>query len=422
MIPVRRNKDQSPTAQPLDITSRLQRLRFEQRNHPLQLPPRQPADGNQHISLSGYPALGFIAIDPQPQPISIEQPSSARRGTAGPSAPPSWLNSGRETSEASSQRRREALRRALVPLDAGDAWLAPLPNGKDRVIPSLSEVCSRTIALDLAKGRKGSALLEYVTWLPPRLRLPLLEAAPSKCGVGLCLEAIKQILEAEQEHAEQDDGIEGTSESEATPPPPATPHVEEDSVVDKGWETLSISSRISVAAISDTLTSLDLSLSSLDVASLHSLLLSSAPRPTPIFPHLATLRLIGMPRLTIDDALLDVLSLVSLPFRTLSLACLPLGDGISASTLLPRLALVTPTLWSLDLSFVEGLTPAILRNVNWDHRWKALRVVGWRRWMFPLEEKGKEASRGRKDELAIEMWATVRASRKERGQHVRFVT
>jgi len=448
MIPARRKGESGLQPAQLDITARLQRLRYEQRNHPQQLPPRQsparPGSTPTSQPASLHPAFAHLSLGPPPEPepeselASSSTGTSRRRGTAGPSAPASWLTAERESPEQQAGRRREARRRALVPLEDGERWLVPRP----RRVPTLAEFCGRAIAVDLARGRQASLLLEYVRWLPARMRLPVLDLAPDKVEVGLGQAAIRELLseeETEEAWVEGDEG--GGNDSADAAKDLATMQPGPPSHDDRDWDSILISNPVLTATIAAALTQLNLSLSTLTHTTLAALLLSNPaspsapavhlapassatiPRPTSRFPHLVRLSLTACPRLALSEPLLDTLApLFSL--RHLALACLPLGDTLTPSTALPKLAAATPTLESVDLSFVEGLSGAVLRNVNWDLRWRELRVVGWRRWMFVADgaDRGKEASRERKGEVARELWGVVRGARKEQGRFVKFFT
>lgn len=443
MIPARRT-DPNHTPNPnLDITSRLQRLRYEQRNHPQQLPPRQsPSSASTPTSPSAslHPAFAHLALDAlptQPSPPAASAGSTSRhRGTAGPSAPASWLTAEREAPERRAERAREARRRVMVPLEEGDGWLVP----RMRAVPTLVELCGRAVVGDLARGRRGSVLMEYVRWLPARLRVPLVELAPVKGDVGLGQAAIRELLSEESEEEgdawaddeERDGPVQ--LEEQATPLDPSSPQPRDQAGDPDGWEHTVLTAPLQHMTIASTLTRLDLSLSTLTHTTLAALLLTSPPgpptstptprpTPTPTFPHLSSLSLSASPRLSLSEPLLDLLSPL-LSLRHLALACLPLADPFTPSTVLPKLATATPTLESVDLSFVPGLSAAVLKNVNWDVRWRELRVVGWRRWLFVAEgpERGREVGRARKDEVARELWGVVRGARREKGRFIKFVT
>lgn len=460
MIPVRTRNDTAPPAQTLSVTDRLQRLRFEQRNSSSSTP-RQQQQRPSQAGPSSLPAhLALLALDPRagaPQTTSGSAssthgaPTSRFRGTAGPAAPRSWLEAESERVVRSPQERRAvALPVALVPLEEAlrhqqdsRAQLAPLPANARR-LPSLAELCGRVIVSDLARGRRASVLLEFVRWLPLELRVPLLEIAPTRCAVGLGASAIREILSElgsdEDDSDGADDGARSAAGTVADGPGPASgngPASDSDDEAacsdEEEWERASITSQAPPTTLASSLTSLNLSLSTLSLSSLSALLLTpptpSRPSPRPRFPHLLTLTLTGMPRLTLSTALLSTLSQL-LSLRSLSLALLPFaaeGDGaLTPLTLLPRLAGACPNLTTLDLSFVEELSQRSLELVDWDIRWKVLAVVGWRGFVDERGEGGgsftERALRAKRVKLAQELWGAVKRTRKHQGRYITFVT
>ncbi|KAI5480483.1 nucleus export protein Brr6 [Pseudohyphozyma bogoriensis] len=232
------------------------------------------------------------------------------------------------------------------------------------------------IITDLNRGANESVLMEHVALLPDYLRVRIAGAAVS--WEPLREDGLRELLveESEAEWVDQEDGnMKDDSEAEDD---------------DAGWEhrfgdTL-VGSSTSPAA---NLTTLDLSFTKLSLKAIRNLLFTPATiptrRPAPTFPSLTTLILIETPQISFQTAFLDLLSnMISL--RHLSLAGNSLVDG--AASFVARLASSTPGLNSLDLSYVEGLGPTSLWDVDWDSKWRELRVLGVKGLMRGGESKG----------------------------------
>ncbi|SGY16458.1 BQ5605_C012g06877 [Microbotryum silenes-dioicae] len=168
-----------------------------------------------------------------------------------------------------------------------------------------------------------------------------------------------------------------------------------------------------------SLTSLNLAFSPLKLPFLRSLLLS--PRSIPLFPHLSHLNLAATPNLYFVEAFFKLLSsLISLRFLSLAGKSLypPLHleeeeekeaeedaltrahlEGFfnrlaSAPRFLPRLVEATPTLQSLDLSYIPDLNINALHSIAWDRQWLDLVKLGMRN--YAARTTSIELERGRR--------------------------
>lgn len=265
------------------------------------------------------------------------------------------------------------------------------------------------IVEDLAKSSRESLYLPLVALLPPHVRLEMFDTAA--LWHPLREEAIRELLREEddwdEEEEEEGDGVEAApstiatrgsssdSDAASTRSSPST----------SAWE-LAFHDTLS-PSLATSLTTLNLSFSPISLRFLRSLLLRETPtRPLPSFPNLSTLLLAATPNLPFLPSFFDTLKpLISL--RHLSVA----GKSFEGSSGVPpaflsRLAVATPTLFVVDLSFlpIPGMDK-LVGEVDWDLRWREVRKLGLRRNVRKGGEEG-DTEVGRK-ERARKLWTAI---------------
>ncbi|GAA5896982.1 hypothetical protein JCM8208_006129 [Rhodotorula glutinis] len=414
----------------------------------------------------------WLAASPDdPAPSRRPRHSDPRRGTAGPAPPPSWTSQSSTSNDLSSSstsspsphdpRRRPTLR----PRDFAERrklaqpLAAPASSTPPRsVVDSLFALAGGVLAADLSRARTGESLLaEHVAYLPNHVRVRLVNDvfADWRNPTPLTDEGARELL-----RTDVSDGVQLVSEGEGVEGELGRLRLEaeEDEGEERGgWEDDALAAQD--AHLVELVDVLDLSFAHVSTRTLRSLLLRpvgpvapppssvpSQPRPPPAppssapapplkvvsaFPHLHTLTLTATPRLALADPLFDLLAhLVSL--RHLSLAGKHLDGHASApssasstsataASFLPRLAAATPTLRTLDLSWLGGLVVdappqgvvGAVRGVDWDARWGELRVLGLRGAVEEGEgEEEAEKERTRRDVREVVMLGRQRKKRR----------
>ncbi|GAA5860532.1 hypothetical protein JCM1840_000288 [Sporobolomyces johnsonii] len=441
-----------PAAPPESIPARLARLRSEQRASSR---PRFSAGFSTASSSTTTPRWLNLSDDAPLRPV---RRAEGRRGTAGPPPPPSWTtgsggarNLGQPDKAVhgrpSVRIRPDVTRKELV------APLLPSGERAADAVPSLFDVAGGVVAADLARGsgevNEGSVLMEHVAYLPTHLKLRLLDVfADWRNDHPLTNEGARQLLRTDIDELEQE-GADGDGDDD-----------------DEGWDRdipdveatgLSYATLDDFSPLATSLTRLNLSFSTITIGTLRSLLLRpskstsnitvASPRPfnpapsgfalaaapsqpptsvklLPTFPHLHTLLLTSMPYLALSDQLFDLLS-AHLSLRTLSLAGLTLASAVvTSSSFLPRLAAATPNLQSLDVSYMamDSSPDGLVKGVDWDERWRDLRVLGLRAksgtsCTRPGEEVGDEP----KERLRREIWELISAGRRRKRRWIEVV-
>ncbi|GAA5869634.1 hypothetical protein JCM8547_005091 [Rhodosporidiobolus lusitaniae] len=426
-----------PSAAPESVSARLHRLRAEQSSssRPSFRISSPTASSNTPRWLEG--ALAPPAPPPPRRPYG-------RRGTAGPPPPPSWTARAVENDPAvavDGRNRRGVWVQGVEKVERRKL-ATPLvsrgeEDGEEKAGPaSLFTAAGRVVADDLARGAEGSMLLEHVAYLPNHLRLRLLDVfADWRTGTPLTPDGAVQLL-----RTDTSDGLELEDAGALLVPP----RVEEE---DDGWD---VGEGEGTSLVS--LTSLDFPFSSLSLRTLRSLLLHPAdasssttsrpstpstpspahpassatpslPRPPkllPTFPFLHTLNLTATPRIPFSDSFFDLLSLL-LSLRSLSLCGKSLNSpssSVTSATFLPRLAAATPTLVTLDLSWID-LAHVNVKAVDWDTRWLNLKVLGLRREL--VDWQGEEAGAEQKERIKKEVWGFISQKRKKKRRWIEII-
>ncbi|GJN89343.1 hypothetical protein Rhopal_002323-T1 [Rhodotorula paludigena] len=399
MIP-HRPSSAAPPAPKESLSDRIRRLRLEEsassRPRFNAAPPRPASQAPRWLDAALAPA--------QPQHRIRVTNETPRRGTAGPPPPPSWRSlAGQDPNVAVDGRNRQGSWLRPHELIEREKLAQPLPGQeKERdAVETLSSVAGGVIAADLARG-SDSLLLEHVAYLPNHLRVRLLDVfADWRNPYPLTDEGARHLL-----RTDVSDGFEVAVIHDA---PSA---VDEDDEADD-WEA---SVGPHEASSMRDLDSLDLSFSVVSLRALRNLLLRPAdpsaippsdissrssshtpipppPKLIPVFPHLRTLNLTATPRIAFTSTFFDLLSSL-LSLRSLSLSGKSLEPPPSASpalfassttddrlatpaNFLPLLASATPTLRTLNLSYID-LPHVAFRSVDWETRWLDLRVLGIR--------------------------------------------
>ncbi|GAA5918133.1 hypothetical protein JCM1841_005267 [Sporobolomyces salmonicolor] len=439
-----------PTAPAESIPARLARLRSEQRASSR---PRF-SSGFSTASSSTTPRWLHASDEPPSRPVRQVE---GRRGTAGPPPPPSWTTgSGGARDLGEPDKAVQGTNRARVHIKPDvERWklVAPLLPSRERAagaVPSLFEGVGRVVAADLARGsgevNQGSLLMEHVAYLPPHLKLRLLDVfADWKNDCPLTNEGARQLLRTDVDELEEGgDGTDGDDDDEGW----------DRDIPDVVENRLSYHTLDDFSSLATHLTRLNLSFSTTTIGTLRSLLLRpststlrstststvpslSSPAPAaassqpptsvkllPTFPHLHTLLLVSMPHLPLSDQLFDLLS-AHLSLRTLSLAGNILSSCVSvvnSSTFLPRLSAATPNLRSLDVSYMTMDSPVVVvKGVDWDERWRDLRVLGLRSKWTSCTRTGEEVGDESKERLRREVWASISAGRRRKRRWIEVV-
>lgn len=357
-----------------------------------------------------------------------------RRGTAGPAPPPSWTNvpDGHKALAVDGRNRhgawlrpRELIERKKVaqPLDG--------PTPAREGVGSLFAVAGGVVAADVARG-DDSLLLEHVAYLPNHLRVRLLDVfADWRNPSSLGDEAARQLL-----RTDVSDGCEVHGVEAALTRARIEDDYDEDGDAADDWEDALGAQDADLVELLDRL---DLSFSHVSLRTLRSLLLrqvdpvaltiASPAAPTAklvaVFPHLHTLNLTATPRIPFSDPFFDLLShLVSL--RSLALCGKTLdhpsasgGGTATSASFLPRLAAATPTLRSLDLSFVDGLPHVAVKGVDWDVRWLDLRTLGIRsEW---VDWQGEEVGPEKRERIRLEVRGLIMQGRQKKRRWIDVV-
>lgn len=390
------------------IPERLARLRAEQRGtQRRQVGPEPSASLNHRLRL-------LVLAGTHNELNGTERPhTSANRTTSasGPPPPRSWLEAeqlqtGHSTTRAAKSvpdRRQLSSNRNAQGLSIAvkRSILEPL-TGEPRQftkVDTLAEIVGQIVCYDLALPTGTSLYLPLIHLLPPHVRLKLLDVAPMSWP--LQERAIEELLKedngevCEAGHNVDDD----TWSEEAT-------SVNEDGPAGEWDRRLELDPIGSANPIASNLTRLNLAFSPISLKGLQDLLLqeldpagrshgyahadahrstkvtpTTTSRVRPRFPSLTNLNLAGTTYLHYTDQFFTTLTpLVTL--RDLSLAAKPTAldhpTAVHPSTWLPKLALATPNLVQLDLSFARW-PESLLRGVKWDSCWLDLRTLGMRR-------------------------------------------
>ncbi|GAA5905758.1 hypothetical protein JCM5296_005729 [Sporobolomyces johnsonii] len=443
-----------PAAPPESIPARLARLRSEQRASSR---PRFSAGFSTASSSTTTPRWLNLSDDAPLRPV---RRAEGRRGTAGPPPPPSWtIGSGGARNlgqpdkavhgRPSVRIRPDVTRKELV------APLLPSGERAADAVPSLFAVAGGVVAADLARGsgevNEGSVLMEHVAYLPTHLKLRLLDVfADWSNDYPLTNEGARQLLRTDVDELEQEgaDGTDGDNDD------------------DEGWDRdipdveatgLGYAMLDDFSPLATSLTRLNLSFSTITIGTLRSLLLRpststsrstststvASPRPfspapsgfapsqpptsvklLPTFPHLHTLLLTSMPYIALSDQLFDLLS-AHLSLRTLSLAGTTLASAVvTSSSFLPRLAAATPNLQSLDVSYlaIDSSPDVVVKGVDWDERWRDLRVLGLRAKSTSCTRPGEEeVGDETRERLRREIWELISAGRRRKRRWIEVV-
>ncbi|GAA6027248.1 hypothetical protein JCM8097_002523 [Rhodosporidiobolus ruineniae] len=421
MIPAR--APATPSAPPESVTERLRRLRIAQQE-------RAPTTASSPTAQSGAPRWLSAALSPS-RPLPVPRRAYGRRGLAGPAPPPSWTAPAATAAptEAVDGRNQQGTWTQPVQLVERRKLAVPLSRKaaeKKAGAPTLFQVAGGVVAQDLAAGDQ-SLLLEHVAWLPNHLRMRLLDVFSDwRNAAPLTSEGAVELLRTDiSEGVEQDeDGAEVVRQEE-----------EEDD-----WEN---AARGDEAALT-SLESLDFSFSAVSTRALRSVLLRPvaststassrsntpstptssiprAPKLVPTFPLLRTLNLTSTPRIPFTSAFFELLSsLISL--RHLSLCGKSLdqpSSAVTSSTFLPLLSASTPTLHTLDLSYVDGLAHVAVKAVDWDVRWRELRQLGMRREL--VDWKGEPVGPEKKERIKREVWHLISQGRQKTRRWIEII-
>ncbi|GAA5929927.1 hypothetical protein JCM3775_004465 [Rhodotorula graminis] len=424
------------------ISDKISRLRREE--HAASRPRLDHAPPQAQTSAPRWLAAAAAAsTSDHPPPSHRLRNSDPRRGTAGPAPPPSWTTPSSTSTDLSSSLSHDPRRRTtLRPRDLAERRklaqplvAAPTSSTAPRSpVDSLFTLAGRVLAFDLSRARShpdASLLVEHVAYLPNHVRVRLVNDvfADSRNPAPLTDDGARELLRTDVSDGLDVEGeCEGVEERMGRLGLGGAGEEEEDDERG-GWEDDALAAQD--ADLVELVDVLDLSFAHVSLRTLRSLLLRpvgaappppaplapSQPRPHPAapapapspapppklvsaFPHLHTLVLTATPRLALADPLFDLLShLVSLRHLSLagkhldahpassSLSSTPSSPGTAtAASLLPRLAAATPTLRTLDLSWLGGLVVDApqqgvvdaVRGVDWDARWGELRVLGVR--------------------------------------------
>ncbi|BGP32021.1 hypothetical protein JCM10296v2_003800 [Rhodotorula toruloides] len=364
------------------------------------------------------------------------RPVDRRRGLAGPPPPPSWQAAAAsvriDPSQAVDGRNRQGTWLKPHELVEREKLAAPL-NGKAKAREGpvdLFTAAGRVVAEDLSRGT-GSILLEHVAFLPNHLRIRLLDVfADWQNPARLTDDGLGQLL-----RQDVSDGVKlSVEELEARFHSLAVDDTEDETEGD--WETAHGKETNSL----DALDSLDLSFSTVSLRTLRQVLLYDShatastqpsrpstpslpplpPKLVPSFPTLHTLNLTSTSRIPFSDNFFDFLPyLISL--RSLSLSGKSIetsSSTVTSSSFLPRLAVATPTLRELDLSYMDFPHVAV-KSVDWDVRWLELRVLGMRReW---VDWEGEDAGPEKRERIRREVWEFISQGRRKKRRWIEVI-
>ncbi|SCZ93520.1 BZ3500_MvSof-1268-A1-R1_Chr6-3g08713 [Microbotryum saponariae] len=286
-------------------------------------------------------------------------------------------------------------------------------------LPSLLLTCAHLIAAVLVDPPQRHLVLPFLPILPDHLRLNLFDWTTTT-GYALEERAIYQLLLPYHDNGEEEEEESATYNESSTSSDEWDDYSDSDEDPLPGGYLTPLRRFLSSPRFPyQSLTSLNLAFSPLKLPFLRSLLLS--PRSIPLFPHLSHLNLAVTPNLYFVEAFFKLLSsLISL--RSLSLAGkslyppLHLGEEeeeeeeddaltrahlegffnrlASAPRFLPRLVEATPTLQSLDLSYIPDLNINALHGIAWDRQWLDLVKLGVK--TYPARTTSIELERGRR--------------------------
>ncbi|GAA5989639.1 hypothetical protein JCM10908_000565 [Rhodotorula pacifica] len=380
-----------------------------------------------------------------------------RRGTAGPPAPKSWATTMIPSGGNDCTSRRSS---RLQPHEVGlrERLATPLSTAEPPAaqVKGLFTAAGKVVAEELARnGGDDGLLAEYVHYLPLHLRLRLLEVfADWRNDLVLDDDALRLLLPCEgagtdSARASADDGGDQTTISRHLENVQLEEgNVENSAEAEDDWDALP---QHGDGVDSSEVQNLNLAFSAVSLRTLRAVLLRevdasgpppvrleavatiahaskaatgpSLPPPLPryvaAFPFLHTLNLTATTRIPNSDSFFDLLShLISL--RTLSLSgrslSLP-GSNVTPVGFLARLAAATPTLQSLNLSYVEMNAVSAVQAVDWDERWLDLRVLGLRR------DYPEQVSAARlRQRLKRDVWDAITLDRRKKRRWIDIVT
>ncbi|GAA5978259.1 hypothetical protein JCM11641_001151 [Rhodosporidiobolus odoratus] len=420
MIPARPVRSEAPTVE--GVSSRLNRLRLEQRERPSFRSILAPSPANNAPRWLTA-ALNPVAAQP------VVRRAYGRRGIAGPPAPPSWTAPvvSVDPALAVDGRNRQGTWTQPIEMVERKKLATPLQETSrvEEGPASLFSVAGGVVAIDLARGPEDSLLLEHVAYLPNHLRLRLLDVfADWRSAAPLTSEGAIELL-----RTDVNEGYERDEDEE-------NPRSIEDEELD--WEQDGL---LGEGISLETLTDLNFSFSEISLRALRSILLhpmpqssaSRTPTPTsgisvlpqtlqflPTFSLLRRLNLTSTPRIQFSDPFFDLLaSLISL--CTLSLCDKSIdtpNSTVTSSTFLPRLAIATPTLVTLDLSYIDFEHVAV-KAVDWDVRWQHLKVLGVRREL--VDWKGCEVGKEKRERVKREVWQFISQGRQKKRRWIEII-
>lgn len=219
----------------------------------------------------------------------------------------------------------------------------------------------------LSKLISSSTIYEqYLSLLPIHVRASMLQSASL---AGSMTEAVLfALLEKEEEELEWSE-----TENEEQ-------RLILEGVVEEGWEN-SIFNQLPISiSYPNNLTSLDLSFSQITLTGLQRILLSttnssSTRPPKSNFPYLKSLKLSSTAQIPLNTSLFDILKTIN-SLQSLSLTNKVINPQTS-NKILSKLALATPYLIELDLSFNAWVLD-YLEYTGWSTKWFELKKLGLR--------------------------------------------
>ncbi|KAK4056028.1 hypothetical protein OIO90_003023 [Microbotryomycetes sp. JL221] len=391
MIPTRQRVE-SPSARGESVQHKLARLRNEARRQERNLqPPVTTSHRHQdHTTTTSLTTLlnrwnlshDSYHHDNLATMTTTVRPSSAMAATVGPPAPRSWLVNDQDATTSMPTKvlvqggvsvPKHILLKPLASRDQQQNEQTRQPrNGSSTSVASLFDIAGQVVAQDLKLSARKSLLLPFVHYLPAHVRLKLFDVAamswPLECR------AIVELVKGEDERGGGDEDEDGGN----------SPVSEFSGGED--WDLgQARSDLLGSLPMSTILTSLNLAFSSITTSQLRSLLITDVKSSRSIaqFHNLSCLNLAGTTNVSFNESLFATLSII-ISLRHLSLAGMKTANGLPVAQVLPRLAIATPSLISLDLSFTVWAAvngddwTSFVSQVDWTKRWLGLDMLGLR--------------------------------------------
>lgn len=443
MIPNRTGRDTERTGTTTEqgISFRLARLRLEQ-----SLLPR--LNTQDRLPLSTVRNPGLMVLEPIGLGNSSNFATSSGRGRGTVGMTPSWRARTRVKGNLGlggpPRRDDEAVivklrRKILATLE----FSTERAEGERRGTTSMKHLLLRIVAVDLAREKR---YLTFLPLLPNHLRIELMEI--STLWAPLDERALVVLLFQQQE--EEQVGPQMISIDKST---------EEEGEEEEEDEWFQRHRAPTALSFPYSLTTLNLSFTSLTLPLLTSLLLSPSLSPShsssshshSLFPHLTSLSLCSTPALLLSQSLFILLAkLTALKSLALAHKSSPTPFNSISTSLsstpqngLARLAIATPYLTSLDISFPlpspsstsfrlrgggaeegeeeESWTERMAGKMDWRIYWPLLVTLGWRSNLSPSISfspsststfKGEEEAREKERER---IWGIVNGRRDLKG-------